>query len=132
MTEDVEVAVNMVTEKLTAILDFMAPVKVIQTRANYAPWLSESTKKKIKDRNEAQKKASQTKLKSDWDEYKRQTNLINNILKDEKRSWQENKISDFGSDTSSIWKNVKSCLGWTSGGPPSKLLEEIFSPSHQT
>ena len=129
MTEDVEVAVNMVTEKLTAILDVMAPVKVIQTRANYAPWLSESTKKKIKDRNEAQKKASQTKLKSDWDEYKRQRNLINNILKDEKRSWQENKMSDFGSDTSSIWKNVKSWLGWTSGGPPSKLLESgnIFS-----
>ena len=70
MTEDVEVAVNMVTQQLTAILDVMAPVKVVQTRAHYATWLSESSKEKIKDRNEAQKKAAQTKLKRDWDEYK--------------------------------------------------------------
>ena len=67
MTEDVEVAVEMVTRKLTAILDIMAPVKTIQTRGKYAPWLSEATKKKIQTRNEAQKKASQTNLKGDWD-----------------------------------------------------------------
>ena len=41
-----------------------------------------------------------------------------------KKSWQEKKISDLGSDTSSIWKNLKNWLGWTSGGPPSKLIEE--------
>ena len=75
-------------------------------------------------RNEAQKKASQTNLKGDWDEFKRQQNQINNILKDEKRSWQESKISSFGSDTSSVWKNVKSWLGWNKGGPPSKLIDD--------
>ena len=55
---------------------------------------------------------------------KKLRNSLNNTLKSEKRTWQENKISDFGSDTSSIWKNVKNWLGWTSGGPPSKLLED--------
>ena len=86
MTEDVEVAVQLVTHKLTEILDIMAPVKSIQTRSRYAPWLSEATKKKIKNRNEAQKKASETNLKSDWDEYRKQRNVINNILKMEKKS----------------------------------------------
>ena len=124
MTEDIELAVTIVTQKLTSILDTMAPVKTIQTRTKYAPWLSETTKKKIKDRNEAQKKASQTNLKADWDEYKRQRNSINNVLKNEKKSWQEKKISGLGSDTSSIWKNLKNWLGWTSGGPPSKIIEE--------
>ena len=42
----------------------------------------------------------------------------------EKKSWQEKKIKDCGSDTSSVWKNLKSWLGWTSGGPPSKLIEQ--------
>ena len=86
MTEDVEVAVQLVTQKLTEILDIMAQVKSIQTRSRYAPWLSEATKKKIKNRNEAQKKASETNLKSDWDEYRKQRNVINNILKMEKKS----------------------------------------------
>ena len=124
MTEDVEVAVQLVTQKLTEILDIMAQVKSIQTRSRYAPWLSEATKKKIKNRNEAQKKASETNLKSDWDEYRKQRNVINNILKMEKKSWQEKKITDCGSDTSSVWKNLKNWLGWTSGGPPSRLIEQ--------
>ena len=119
MSEDVETAVEIVTNKLTTILDVMAPIKVIQARAKYAPWLSEATKNKIKARNEAQKKASESKTKSDWDEYKKLRNSLNNTLKSEKKSWQENKIDDLGSDTSSIWKNVKNWLGWTSGGPPS-------------
>ena len=123
MTEDVEEAVLIVTEKLTTILNEMAPVKYIQSRAKFAPWLSKETKDKIKARNNSQKIASESNLKEDWDEFKRQRNEINNILKSEKRSWQENKIKTFGSDTSSIWKNVKSWLGWTAGGPPSKLIE---------
>ena len=123
MIEDVNLAVEMVTNKITAILDIMAPVKVIQARAKYAPWLSEATKNKIIARNEAQKKASETKLNNDWEEYKKLQNSIDNELKSEKRSWQEKKISDFGNNTSSIWKNIKTWLGWTSGGPPSKLIE---------
>ena len=123
MCNDVNQAGKMVTDKLTAILDIMAPVKLIQVRSNFAPWLSETTKKKIVERNEAQKKATETKLKEDWDEYKRLRNYISNILKNEKRTWQEKKISDFGADTSSIWKNIKNWLGWNTGGPPTKLIE---------
>ena len=39
------------------------------------------------------------------------------------------KLTDFGKDTSAIWKNIKNWLGWTSGGPPTKLLSngKMFS-----
>ena len=124
MTEDVEEAVKIVTEKLTSILDIMAPIKTIQTRAKFAPWLSEDTKRKIHLRNQAQKKALNTNLEKDWKDYKRQRNSINNILKTEKIAWQRDKIDEFGCDTSSVWKNVKTWLGWTKGGPPTKLLED--------
>ena len=123
MTEDAEEAVQIVTEKQTSILNIMAPIKNIQTRAKYAPWLSKETKEKIKARNKAQKIASESNLKEDWDEFKRKRNEITKILKSEKRAWQANKIKTFGSDTSSIWKNIKNWLGWTAGGPPSKLIE---------
>ena len=49
---------------------------------------------------------------------------MNNIIKSEKRSWQETKISNLGSDTSSIWKNLKNWLGWSKGGPPTKLISD--------
>ena len=123
MSDDVEAAVGIVTQKLTEILDEMAPIKSIQNRSRYAPWVSDDTKNKMIARNEAQKKASETKLQSDWEEYKKQRNQVNLILKTEKKSWQEDKIASFGSDSSSVWKNIKNWLGWSKGGPPSKLLD---------
>ena len=123
MSDNIENAIEIVTKKLTDILDKMAPIKTIQNRSNYAPWISKDTKNKINARNEAQKKASQTNMLSDWEEYKRQRNQVNLTVKTEKKSWQAAKISSFGSDSSSIWKNVKNWLGWSKGGPPTKLLE---------
>ena len=123
MSNDVEVAIEIVTQRLTEVLDQMAPIKTFQSRSNYAPWVSDNTKNKIKERNEAQKKASETKTSSDWEEYKKLRNQVNSILKAEKRTWQENKISSYGSDSSSVWKNIKNWLGWSKGGPPSKLLD---------
>ena len=51
-------------DKLTAILDTMAQKKTIQVRSKYAPWLSNSTKKLMADRNKAELTATQTK--DDW------------------------------------------------------------------
>ena len=113
MTENTESAVNKVTQKLTAILDVLAPIKTIQTRTHYDPWLSKATKKKINERNSAQKKAARTNLESDWKEYKKKRNKVNSILKTEKTTWQEKKVSEFGSDSSSIWKNLKRWLCWS-------------------
>ena len=56
--DSVEIAVNKFTLKINKILDAMAPVKSIQVRNKYAPWISENTKEKIKERDEAQKVAS--------------------------------------------------------------------------
>ena len=41
--------INIAVSK-TEILDKMAPIKTIQVRSNYLPWMSEATKNKIKMR----------------------------------------------------------------------------------
>ena len=41
---DVNTAAEMITSKISKVLDEMAPVKTIQTRTNYVPWLSDNTK----------------------------------------------------------------------------------------
>ena len=122
LCEDLDTAVTLLENKINHILDEMAPVKVIQVRSSYAPWMSAETKARVKERNLAQEKASETQNEEDWKNYKKLRNVINNSLKVEKKNWQENKLNSFGNDTSSVWKNVKNWLGWSSGGAPTKLV----------
>ena len=77
LCENVELAVQLITNKLSSILDIMAPVKIIQVRKKYAPWISEPTKEKINLRNIAQKKASESKSSSDWKDFRKVRNQVN-------------------------------------------------------
>ena len=120
---NVEEAVTKISEKLTIILDKMAPIKNIQVRTKYAPWMSQNTKNKMNERDEAQKKAADTKSNDDWLRYKVLRNSVNTILKSEKKRWQETKLENFGNDSSTVWKNLKLWLGWSKGGPPTKLIQ---------
>ena len=106
----------------------MAPVRVIQVRTNYAPWISEKTKARIKERNLAQGKAAETKTEEDWNDYKTLRNAINNTNKEEKKNWIEVKFNAFSNNIITVWKNVKNWVGWSSGGSPTKLVEG-FSPN---
>ena len=54
--QNVDYAAELLVQKLAAILDHMAPIRKIQTRKNYAPWLSTDTKNLQLKRNDAQKK----------------------------------------------------------------------------
>ena len=120
---DINIAVRILSDELTQILDKMAPIKVFQVRTNYAPWLSSNTKDLMKKRDSAQKKASETNLNEDWRTYKGLRNRVNNILKTEKKSWQTEKLKEASGDISKTWSTVKTWLGWSSGGPPTQLFE---------
>ena len=64
--DKVDPAVQLFSEKLTMILDKLAPMKTFQTRTKYAPWLSASTKQLMKERDQAQRRAAATKSDEDW------------------------------------------------------------------
>ena len=89
-----DIAVHIFTEKLTNILDRMAPVRKFQTRVKYASWISQDLKAKIKNRDSAQEKASKTGLIHDWEVYKKKRNEVISLLKKEKESWQRTKIEN--------------------------------------
>ena len=87
----------------------------------------------MKERDFAQKTAAATKSTEDWKKFKMLRNRVNNILKTEKKIWQAQKLSECTEDLSKTWKYVKSWLGWTSGGPPTQLMENgnlINKPGH--
>ena len=121
--EDVENATELFTNKLNNILNRMAPVKKIQVRSKYAPWMSKETKIKIRTRDCAQQRALESGRQEDWREYRSVRNSVNSILRREKINWQRSKIEKFSEDSRSTWHNIKTWLGWRSGGPPTKLVE---------
>ena len=122
--DDVEMALQMLTDNLTKILDEMAPIRTIQIRENYAPWLSSETKQLMAERDHAQKIAADTESENDWKLFKRIRNRVNAILRNEKRNWQRKKFKECedANDTKQIWKTVKSSLNWTTSGAPTQLF----------
>ena len=123
---DVDIAVDIFTNKLTDILDRMAPVKKFQIRVKYAAWLSEDTKKMMAERDLAQLTASSSGAESDWIAYRRLRNQVTSQLRRDKLHWQQEKLQscEESSDTGGMWKNFLGWLNWTSTGSPTKLLSQ--------
>ena len=111
----------MLSDELTKILDKQAPVKEFLVRSNYAPWLSKTTKKLIKQMDLDQKKASETNETNEWKVYERFRNRINNILKQKRKPFRREKLNDEEDDVARSWKAVKSCI-WYKGSPPTKQV----------
>ena len=64
-------------------MDRLAPVRTIQTRNKYVPWLSEETKLLMQQRDEAQSRAARTKSQEDWKAFKQLRNKVTNRLRSE-------------------------------------------------
>ena len=122
LSTDVNQAVQILSDKITFILDVMAPIRTIQVRTKYAPWLSKETIRLMKERDNLQRIAAESKRREDWVQFKSLRNRINNRLKFEERSWQKTKIEQCGEDSKSVWKNVKGILNWKSSGSPNQLF----------
>ena len=108
--------------KITSILDIMAPMRTVQVRTNYAPWLSHETKDLMRERDSLQKTAAQTRSSEDWKKYKGLRNKINSRLKSEERNWQRLRITECGQNSAKVWKNVKDIINWKSSGAPTQLF----------
>ena len=102
MCQDPNQAAEMLTNKLTTILDQMAPIKTFQVRVKYAPWMSASTKDLLKVRNTAQETAARTKHPEDWLAYKNLRNTATAKMRQEKKIWEEHKLNDTQHDPGSI------------------------------
>ena len=119
--DEVDKAVEFLSNELTHILDELAPLRVFQVRSNYAPWLSVGTKQWMKFRDEAFQAAIQSQSDYDWMNYRSLRNKVNNLLQIDKRDWKRSKLKYAAENTSFIWNFAKSWLGWKSGGPPTHL-----------
>ena len=119
---NVNAATELLEKKLTDILDELAPVKTIQTRSSYAPWLSEGTKKLKKERKAAQEKASQSNDTEDYRYYKSLRNQVTARKRTDEKKWKEKKLDPDQNSCTDTWKTVKGLLGWGGAGPPTQFF----------
>ena len=122
ISEDANEAACLLTTRINTILDKLARVKTFQVRNKYAPWLSEASKELIKQRNDAQKKAAESKDMDDWRQYKNLRNTTKSRMRNEKKSWEKLKLDRSQHNPGKLWQNVKGWLCWNNAGPPSQLF----------
>ena len=91
---ELETASRIFQEEFGKILENHAPVKVLQTRNHYLPYLSDETKLLMEERNALKEEA--TKLSDDqlFDEYKRKRNEVKARLEKEEIEFHKNKLHD--------------------------------------
>ena len=120
--ENVDAAVQLFSEKLTRILDQLAPIKTVQTRTRYAQWLSQPTKLLIEKRDQAQSRASSSKLEEDWKVFKSLRNQVTSKLRVEKSNWQQDKLKKSSGNPGEQWQFVLGWLDWKTAKSPSQLF----------
>ena len=132
MCEDVDIAVDILTQNLTSILDLLAPIKTFQVHKKYAPWLSVGTKELMNCRDSALKKAATTRHTDDWRNYKNLRNTVTNKIRNEKKNWEKSKLDSTQHNPGALWSNVGTWLNLGNSGPPTKLTCEgrlVTSPA---
>ena len=129
---DVNKAAEALTQKLTEVLDEMAPVRKIQTRKKYAAWMTKETKALKEKREAAHERAVVTDNQEDWRYYRNLRNKVTANLREDRRKWETKKLDLQENDSSGVWRTVKGWLGWGTSGTPSQLLWEgriVTSPA---
>ena len=91
-TSDVDSAVAMLTSKLCTVLDKFAPVKTVQIRSNYAPWLNEEVRKLISQRDAAQLVAAHSQCQDSWRYYRNLRNITTKSIRNARKSWESKQL----------------------------------------
>ena len=106
-TEDTNLIANVLIGHLTECLNKVAPWKTIQTRHQYAPYLSSDTKEMMLVRNNMKQKAYNSGIAQDIIDYKKMKNSTLKMQRKEKAEWARNLIEPEVKDSKKLWKTVK-------------------------
>lgn len=105
---DINSKVSFLTDSLNLLLDIHAPFKTVRLIKPTNPWITDSIKAIINDRNKALKKYKRTKNQVDWQNYKSLRNMANSVIKTEKKSYYAHL---FGHKNRANWWSAFNKLG---------------------
>ena len=118
---DINEASHMFTKIFGQILDNHAPVKIFQTRTNYAPWLSDATKEEMKVRNDFKMQSVTSNDPEILRQYKTIRNRIKAKLPDEEEHYYKEKLKHKDVTIKEVWKTAYEILGQNKDLSPKQL-----------
>ena len=121
-TDDIEKAGDIFTEVFRNILDKHAPIKVIQNRKNYVPYISKELKVIMKARDDLKVIAATTGETEDFEKYKHKRNEVSTKLKTAKSDYFHSKFSQENQSSGDVWKTAFTILGKNKSEFPSQIL----------
>jgi hypothetical protein len=105
-TNDLEVVGDVFTREYLKILDKHAPLKVIQNRNGYVPYISKELKSEMELRNTLKEEAAITGSKEIFDEYKHKRNEISNKLKAAEANYYNEKFDNEDLTAAEMWRSA--------------------------
>ena len=130
---DARLAASQLEDLICKIMDSEAPLKMIQTRSNYRPWVSDTTKSAMSSRDLARTRAKVSDSDSDWAEFRRQRNLCTKLLRNDRTlslKLEFDKIEQ-ENDSSKLFSTTKNLLNWKCAGPPKKFCVDGIAVTKQ-
>ena len=122
-SQNVNVANAILEENICHILDKEAPIKTMQSRARYTPWLTDSTKAEMISRDIARDIAKLSDLEVDWTDYRQKRNECTRLQRQDKAVHQRRFFEkiEIDKDSGSLFRTTKQLLSLKSAGPPTSL-----------
>ena len=119
--DDIDEATEVFTKAFKDVLDKHAPLKVIQNRNNYIPYISDELKEKMKNRDKLKVEAATTGDKNKYAEYKAKRNEVSTNLKNAKLKYYNEKFEE-SLNTKEMWKMSYQILGKSRSSFPSQMM----------
>ena len=120
--ERIDGAAEAFRNEFLAILNYHAPVKTIQIRRKYCPYLSIETKALMNERNILQKEASDKCDPTLLDEFKKKAKEVKKSVTKDKKVGKSKNLSDQAS-SKEVWGYVRNILGSTKNLSPTAVKD---------
>ena len=121
--ENIDIANSLFEEKFCRILDSEAPMGIVQVRAKYNKWISQTTKDEMKVRDMVRIRARLTDDQDDWTEYRARRNDCTGRLRNDKSKYMREMFDriEIERDSGKLFSTTKQLLGLMGAGPPDCL-----------
>ena len=93
------------------VLNKHAPLQNKKIRSERIPWITSEIKKLMSTRDCLKRKAINTKLETDWSNYKSLRNKVNIRLRKAKKDYFSNQIASHKCNSKAVWKTINNLLG---------------------
>ena len=121
--EDIDICVDLFNSRLCRILDIHCPVKKIQLRQNYTPWITPEIKEAQTELKWKKIKAQRSKNKDDQEDVQRDAKFIRSLFRKAEEDWRKIEAQKHESRPGMTYKQVKDQVGWSGGKQPRQLRD---------